>query len=140
MPGACSRTGDTDPRRIDATLCDTLTAIPAFAARQSLLVGIWEIDLSKLTMPGPKSVIIVFADAGRGKYKMTVDITDHDDTTRHAASTFEPDGTPVRQLGKADYDVVSMTMPSRRILVIGADSRAILSTRGSSRYPTTPST
>lgn len=86
-------------RLVVALLVVMLTAIPALAAKQSLLVGTWSIDLSKLTMPNPpRKVIIVFADAGSGKYKMTVDIVDHDGTTRHAASIFEPNGTPARQL------------------------------------------
>ena len=107
-------------RPVVPLLLGMLTVIPAFAAKQSLLLGTWTIDLSKLTMPGPpKRVTIVFADAGSGKYKMTVDIIDHDGTTRQAASLFKTDGTPARQLGNADYDVVSMTMPSRRILVMG---------------------
>jgi hypothetical protein len=33
---------------------------------------------------------------------------------------FKPDGTPATARGSSDVDVVSMTMPSRRILVMGA--------------------
>jgi len=67
----------------------------------------------------PNSVTIVLAGVGGGKYKMTVDIVDHGGATRHGETTFKPDGTPSPAAGTADYDVVSVTMPNRRILVMG---------------------
>ena len=97
-----------------------ISMVPAFADPVSLLVGTWTVDVSQLTMPDPpKGVTIVLAGVGGGKYKMTVDIVDHDGTKRHGESTFMPDGTSSPGIGTADYDVVSMTMPSRRILVMG---------------------
>jgi hypothetical protein len=94
--------------------------MPTFAASVSLLVGTWTLDVSKLTMPEPpKSVTIVLADIGGSKYKMTVNIVDHDGTKRHGEAIFVPDGTSFPGAGTADYDIVSMTMPSRRILVMG---------------------
>jgi hypothetical protein len=97
-----------------------IATVPAFADQGNLLVGTWTVDVSKLTMPDPpNSVTIVLAEVGGGKYKMTVDIVDHSGATRHGESTFTPDGTASPAVGTADYDVVSMTMPSRRILVMG---------------------
>ena len=93
---------------------------PAFADQGHLLRGTWTIDVSKLTMPDPpKSVTVVIGDAASGEYTMTVDIVDHDGSKRHGAATFKPDGTPAPAVGNADYDVVSMTMPSQRIWVMG---------------------
>jgi hypothetical protein len=97
-------------------------AAPASADQGSLLIGTWHIDVSKLTMPNPpKSVTIVFTDVGDGEYRMNVEIVDFDGGKRHGVTTFKPDGTPSPAVGNADYDVVSMTMPSRRILVMGGE-------------------
>jgi hypothetical protein len=99
-----------------------VSSVPAFADQGHLLIGTWTVDVSKLTMPNPpKSVTIVFADAGGGQYKMNVEIVDYDGGKRHGVTTFKPDGTPSPAAGNADYDVVSMTMPSRRILVMGGE-------------------
>jgi hypothetical protein len=99
-----------------------ISLAPASADQGSLLIGTWRIDVSKLTMPSPpKSVTIVFADVGAGRYKMNVEIVDHDGAKRHGVTTFKPDGTPSPAVGNADYDVVSMTMPNRRILVMGGE-------------------
>jgi hypothetical protein len=94
---------------------------PVLAAEKHLLVGTWTVDASKLTTPNPpKSVTIVLADAGGGKYKMSVDIVDHDGKASHGEGIFKPDGTASPATGSVDVDVVSMTMPSSRILVMGA--------------------
>jgi hypothetical protein len=94
---------------------------PVFAAEKHLLIGTWKVDASKLPTPNPpKSVTIVLADAGGGKYKMSVDIVDHEGKASHGEGIFKPDGTASRASGSLDVDVVSMTMPSRRILVMGA--------------------
>ena len=87
----------------------------------SLLVGKWSVDASKLTMPNPpKSVTITLADVGGGRYKMSVDIVDYQGKASHGEGLFKPDGTASPATGSVDVDVVSMTMPSRRILVMGA--------------------
>ena len=97
-----------------------IASVPAFANPGSLLTGTWTIDVSKLSMADPPtSVNIVLAYIGSGKYRMKVDIVDHDGARRHQVSTFVADGTPSPAVGNADYDVLSMTMPSRRILVMG---------------------
>lgn len=107
---------------ISGLLILLLSAVPASADQQSLLIGTWSIDVSKLAIPNPpRRVTIAFARAGGGEYKMNVNIVDHDGSTRHGETTFKPDGTPSPAVGNADYDVVSMTMPSRRILVMGGE-------------------
>jgi hypothetical protein len=105
---------------ISGLLTLLISMLPAFADPVSLLVGTWTVDVSRLTMPDPpNSVTIVLARVGGGRYKMTVDIVDQGGARRHGESTFMPDGTSSPAVGTADYDVVSMTMPSRRILVMG---------------------
>lgn len=97
-----------------------ISTVPAFADSPSLLTGTWRIDVSKLTMSSPpQSVTIALAAVGHGQYRMTVNIIDHDGSTRHGETTFKPDGTPSPATGNADYDIVSMTMPSRRVWVMG---------------------
>jgi hypothetical protein len=94
--------------------------MPVFAAGKSLLIGTWTLDLATFAQPSPpRSVVIALADASGSRYKMTVDIVDHDGAKRYGATTFKPDGAPYPAVGNADYDVVSMTMPSRRIWVMG---------------------
>ena len=94
---------------------------PSFAAEKHLLLGTWSVDVSKLQQPSPpKSVTIKLEEAGNGAYHMTVDIEASDGSKSHGESTFNPDGTAASGTGSADVDVVSMTMPSKRILVMGA--------------------
>jgi|SRR5580658_3544704 hypothetical protein len=93
-----------------------IPTIPAFADQASLPLGTWKVDVSKLPMQNPPdSVTIVLKNAAGGRYRMIVDIVDHGGGKRHADTTF----TPAPAVGNADYDVVTMTMPSRRILVMG---------------------
>jgi hypothetical protein len=68
----------------------------------------------------PKGVTITLSEVGSGKYKMSVDIIDHDGQASHGEGVFKPDGTPSPAIGSLDVDIVSMTMPSRKILVMGA--------------------
>jgi hypothetical protein len=105
---------------ISGLLLLLLSTAPSLADQAHLLMGTWTVDLSKLTIPNPpRSVTIVLSVVGNGQYKMSVDIVDNDGGKRHGAGTFKADGTPSPVVGNADYDVVSMTMPSRRILVMG---------------------
>src|SRR6185295_9879646 len=96
----------------------------AFAGEQHLLLGTWSVDVSRLKVPEPpRSVTITLAKADAGAYRMTVDIVNSDGTKSHGESKFMPDGTAAQADGSADVDVVSMTMPSERILVMGAGFR-----------------
>jgi hypothetical protein len=51
---------------------------------------------------------------------MSVEIVRSDGVKSHAEGTFKADGTASRVLGSPDLDVASMTMPTERILVMGA--------------------
>jgi hypothetical protein len=96
----------------------------AFSGEGHLLLGTWTIDVSKMTRPNPpRSVTIEIAEVAAGTFHMTVDVVSPDGTTSHGEGTFTSDGTPAKAVGSADLDIVSMTMPSRRILVMGAAFR-----------------
>jgi len=98
---------------------------PAYAADKHLLLGAWSVEVGKLQQPEPKprSVTITISEAGPDTYKMTVLIEDHEGNKTEAKGTFKPDGTPAKGEGSLDVDAVSMTMPSNRILVMGAGFR-----------------
>jgi hypothetical protein len=52
--------------------------------------------------------------------KLVVDIATLDGKRKHSDGTFKPHGTPSRAVESADVDIVSMRMPGRRVLVMGA--------------------
>jgi hypothetical protein len=98
-----------------------IVAPAAIAADAHRFFGSWQVDVSKLPIPEPPaSVTITWADAGGGKLKMNVDIVDRRGAKSHAEATIPLDGSPTRAVGSLDVDVVSMTMPSDRVLVMGA--------------------
>jgi len=102
-------------------LASLLWSAPALSGGKHRLLGTWSVDVAKIQQPNPpRSVTLVLLEAGEGSYKMTIDIVAADGTSTHAGGTFKPDGTAVRVQGSADVDVVSMTMPSERMLVMGA--------------------
>lgn len=103
-------------------LAYSILVVPAFAAAKSPLAGTWTLDLSRFPVPNPpRRVTMTLEESAGGKYKMIVDITDRDGSRRHGTSIFQLDGTPAATTGNADYDVVTMTMPSRKILVMGGE-------------------
>jgi hypothetical protein len=102
-------------------IASLVASTPAFSGDKHLLLGAWSVDVSKLQQPDPpRSVTIVLAEAGGGVYKMSVDIVSKNGEKSHAEGIFKPDGSASAAQGSLDVDVVSMTMPSKRILVMGA--------------------
>jgi len=111
------------PRSLIAALSVAvlLVAPAVMAADLHRFFGSWQVDVSKLPVPEPPaSVTITWADGGGGKLKMSVDIVDRRGMKSHAEATIALDGSPSRAVGSLDVDVVSMTMPSDRVLVMGA--------------------
>jgi hypothetical protein len=101
------------------SFCGRSTA--SLAAENHLLLGKWALEVAHLTLPNPpKGVTITLSQVAGGKYKMSVDIIDHQGKASHGEGIFTPDGTASPAAGSLDVDVVSMTMPSRKILVMGA--------------------
>lgn len=92
----------------------------AFEANAHELTGTWVVDVSKIEQPNPpKSVTLTLAEADAGTFSMSIDIETPDGKIMHAGGVFKPDGTAVRVQGSMDVDVVSMTMPNSRTLVMG---------------------
>jgi hypothetical protein len=94
---------------------------PLLADEKHLLLGTWALEAPTLTTPNPpRGVTITLSEVGGGKFKMSVDIIDSQGKASHGEGVFTPDGTASPAKGSLDVDVVSMTMPSRKILVMGA--------------------
>jgi hypothetical protein len=91
----------------------------AFAAQRHELAGTWVVDVSRIEQPNPpKSVTMTLTEEDAGTYRMSIDIESPDGKIMHAGGTFKPDGNAVRVQGSMDVDVVSMTMPNSRTLVM----------------------
>jgi len=92
----------------------------ASAADPHKLVGTWQVDLTRFDQPNkPKSVTLTLQPADAGAYHITVDIETPDGQVMHSEGKFVPDGTAVRAEGSQDVDVVAMSMPNSRTLVMG---------------------
>jgi hypothetical protein len=92
----------------------------ASATEPHALAGIWAVDVSRIDQPNPpKSVTMTLAEADAGAYRMSMDIEAPDGKVMHAEGVFKPDGNAVRVQGSMDVDVVTMSMPNSRTLVMG---------------------
>jgi hypothetical protein len=92
----------------------------ASAAEPHALTGTWVVDVSRINQPNPpKSVTMTFAEADGGAYSMSIDIEAHDGKIMHAGSVVKPDGKSVRVQGSMDVDVVTISVPNSRTLVMG---------------------
>lgn len=92
----------------------------ALAARPHELAGTWVVDVSRIEQPNPpKSVTLTLVERDAGTFEMSIDIETSDGQIIHAGGPFKPDGSSVRVQGSMDVDVVSMTMPNSRTLVMG---------------------
>ena len=97
-------------------------AASAFASSASShkLVGTWAVDTSRFDQPDkPKSVTLTLKEAQAGAFWISVDIESPDGQVMHSGGEFKPDGTAMRVQGSLDVDVVSMSMPNSRTLVMG---------------------
>jgi hypothetical protein len=111
-------------QRLGAAIALAVSALVAsavaFAAKPHALAGTWVVDVSRIEQPNPpKSVTMTLAEADGGTFEMSIAIETPDGQIMHAGGVFKPDGTAVRVQGSMDVDVVSMTMPNSRTLVMG---------------------
>jgi hypothetical protein len=111
-------------QRLGAAIALAVSALVAsavaFAAKPHALAGPWVVDVSRIEQPNPpKSVTMTLAEADAGTFEMSIAIETPDGQIMHAGGVFKPDGTAVRVQGSMDVDVVSMTMPNSRTLVMG---------------------
>jgi hypothetical protein len=98
-----------------------MLAVPAFAAEKHLLLGTWNVEVSKLeTASPPASVTMVFAEAGGGSYLLSFDIVTREGKSIHAGSSiFKPDGGLISVPNSPEVDLATLTTPNRRTLVMG---------------------
>lgn len=96
-------------------------AVPAGESGVFALLGTWSVDVARLQQPDPpRSVTITWAEAGEGRYRMTVVIEAPDGSKTTAEGVFTPDGSASKAVGSLDVDIASMTMPNSHTLVMGA--------------------
>ena len=96
------------------------SGVPATAAEPHKLVGTWGVDVSRFDQPEkPKSVTLTLKPADAGAYFISVDIEAPDGKVMHSGGEFRPDGIAIKVAGSMDVDVVAMSMPNSRTLVMG---------------------
>lgn len=104
-------------------LLATVLPCPVSAAdTQSPLFGRWSVDTARMPMPPdarPRSVVLTFADAGRERLTMGVDIVFHEGGEVHTKGTNPLDGTSVSVVGSPEADAAAMTHPQPNVLVVG---------------------
>ncbi len=88
----------------------------------SPFTGRWELDLTRMPStygPPPKRVVYDFQDTEGGKARLIVDITAQDDSVRHMAVSYRPDGTTVRSEGETiEADSAAIMTPAPNVLVL----------------------
>ncbi len=94
----------------------------AFAApsHPSPLLGVWSVDVAKLTTPPaerPKSVTITYSDAGAGQWRTHVEVVLPDGKAVQATSTYTPDGRATPVEGNLEADMVATRLPEPGVMV-----------------------
>ncbi len=94
----------------------------AFAAPSppSPLLGVWSVDVAKLTTPPaerPKSVTITYSDAGAGQWRTNVDVVLPDGKAVQATSTYTPDGRATAVEGNLEADMAAVRLPEPGVMV-----------------------
>lgn len=94
----------------------------AFAAPSptSPLLGVWSVDVAKLTTPPaerPKSVTITYSDAGAGQWRTHVEVVLPDGKAVQATSTYTPDGRATPVEGNLEADMAAVRLPEPGVMV-----------------------
>ncbi len=97
-------------------------AAPGATATSSVFFGKWELDLTRMPDsygPPPKRVLFEFADLRDGRWQTTIDITDRDDSIRHMAVAYRPDGsTAPITMKNSEADSVAVLLPVPDVLIL----------------------
>ena len=98
----------------------SLAAVNADAAPSSKFIGTWNLDLSKMpaSPPPPKSITLVTADAGGGKWKTSVTTVDAAGKTSSNEVTYAVDGKDNPVTGDPTIDADAFSSPDPNTLVI----------------------
>lgn len=95
---------------------------PSRVTAPSPFTGRWELDLTRMPStygPPPKRVVYDFQDISGGKRRLTVDITGQDDSVRHMAVSYRPDGTTARSEGEtSEADSAAIMTPAPNVLIL----------------------
>ncbi len=86
----------------------------------SPLLGVWSVDVAKLTTPPaerPKSVTITYSDVGAGKWRTKVEVVLPDGKAVQAISTYVPDGTATPVEGNLEADMAATRLPEPGVMV-----------------------
>lgn len=99
-----------------------LNSLPALAqpASDSPLLGVWAVDVNKLSAPPaerPRSVTISYSDAGAGQWQTKVEVVLPDGQTVQALSTYTPDGTATPVEGNLEADMAATRLPEPGVMV-----------------------
>jgi hypothetical protein len=93
----------------------------ARSSTTSPLLGSWVVDVSRLPMAPkarPKSVTIMFSDAGGGKWTTHVDIVYASGTAIHTVGTAALDGTAASVENSPEADTAALKLPVPQVLVM----------------------
>jgi hypothetical protein len=104
------------------------TPILAQSSTASPLLGSWVVDVTRLPIPPaarPKSVTIIFSDAGNGKWTTHVDIIDASGAASHAVSYAALDGTAAPVRDSIEADTVALKLPAPNFLVMDLVKKGI---------------
>ena len=95
---------------------------PLHDAAPTPFSGRWDLDLTRLPDsygPPPKRVVYAFQPVDGGTWRISVDITAADDSVRHMAASFRPDGKAVPGEGDtSEADSAAIMIPAPNVLVM----------------------
>lgn len=101
----------------------------ARAEQQSPLFGVWDLDVAQMQAPAdmrPKSVTIIFAEAGTDKWSTQVAITAQDESVREMTGVYSLGGMAAPITGdqlEADTAAVATPLPNVMLLALAKEGR-----------------
>lgn len=104
-------------------------AAAAPSTKASPLLGIWQLDTSRMPVPAaqrPNSVRFTFADAGSNKLAVNVDIVYAPGQEVHSTGTGAFDGTPTQVKDSPEADTGSFKQPAPNVLVMALVKQGVL--------------
>ena len=97
------------------------TAFAADANSQASVVGVWQVDTSRLTMPPearPHSVTITFSEEDATHLRTKVEIIDPTGAPLQAEGVTPLDGTPTSVPSNFEADMSATTLPRAEVLIM----------------------
>ncbi len=97
------------------------TAFAADANPQASVLGVWQVDTSRLTMPPearPQSVTITFTEEAAEHLRTKVEIIDPTGAPLQAEGVTPLDGTPTAVPANFEADMSATTLPRPEVLIM----------------------